>query len=1186
MTIRLKRLEIHGFKSFPASTEFAFDSGITAVIGPNGSGKSNIADAVRWVLGEQSYSNLRGRRAEDVIFSGSSSRAPLGMAEVSLTLDNADGDLPTPFHEVTVTRRAYRSGENQYLLNGARVRLKDVTEVTASLGQAYTVIGQGLVDAALSQRPEERRGLFEHAAGITGLRLKHAATARHLAETEANSQRLDDLLQEIEPRLRTLERQARQAREYARLRDDLREAYLSLYSALWQESVCRIATIEQAVMQSGQALAEADRAVETARNRQRDAAERAADAREARRSLDATLRERQQEAQAAAHQIDLREQRDASIAQQIGHLDDSALDLETRAAGISGQIADAGRERDANATALERLRRELDERTAALAGTIEQRDRLRSERASLAREHEYLQRQIVEIDAGRRYIDRRRQEIAEQIDTRERSRSGGEDDRSKLEEIVAGHAVTLSELAERERRLDEELATLVQEHEAEDQRRQEAARRLERIDHQIVERSARLEALERLRDSGAGLHAGTRAVLDGAQRGEIDGLVGTLASQISVPEDLETAIEAALGGHLQDLIVRTWRDAERAIAYLKDNQAGRATFQPLDTVRWRAGGSRPRLDQPGVLGVAADLISCADDVEPVVRGLLDRVVIAQDLRATRAVLARLRAGWSVVTLAGEVSRSSGSVTGGARVQHSGALARERDLRELPTEIDALRATREQAAVARVAVENVVARLVERQQHARSERQAVSREIGRLTLERDHAQRRIAEFDERRADTARAVEDLRATLAEIDEQIRSSEMTRASLAEQIDSVTRARDRLADEIDEIEQRIDADDAPRLSAEVERLDERQRALSQRWDDLRAQRQQIEWEQRGIVDRLARLRRDRESNAVEQERMRSERDRVVAAIADVRTRLAPLDEAIQEAEDAVEQARQEIERRQADARERERERDARQYDLRGEENQQALLLERAADALDAPEPVSLLDAHEVTDGFDRSRVEGRIERLRNQLRRIGTFGEEVIAQFEEESERHGFLRKQLDDVQRASISLRRLLAELEHAMSDEFDKTFGLVAQAFESTFRALFGGGQARLIRSYDDSNPGVDIVAQPPGKRLQSLALLSGGERALTAVALLFAILRVNPSPFCLLDEVDAALDESNVVRFREELRDLARQTQFVIVTHNRATIEGADTLYGITMGDDAVSRVISLKLPADALPVTG
>jgi chromosome segregation protein len=367
MTIRLKRLDLHGFKSFPGSTTFEFDSGITAIIGPNGSGKSNIADAMRWVLGEQSYSNLRGRRAEDVIFSGSSARAPLGMAEVSLTLDNPDGDLPTPFHEVTITRRAYRSGENQYLLNGARVRLKDITQITASLGQAYTVIGQGLVDAALSQRPEERRGLFEHAAGITGLRLKHAATARHLSETEANSERLEDLLREIEPRLRTLERQARQAREYARLRSDLSEAYLALYGALWHDACRRIAQARAAVEVAEEQLAVSERATLSARVTQRRLESKLAETRTRRRELAERLRELQHEEQTATHRLDLLDQRARSLGEQVEQLDASAHELDRRHAEIESQREAIERERQASDASIAQLRDELGERRAALA---------------------------------------------------------------------------------------------------------------------------------------------------------------------------------------------------------------------------------------------------------------------------------------------------------------------------------------------------------------------------------------------------------------------------------------------------------------------------------------------------------------------------------------------------------------------------------------------------------------------------------------------------------------------------------------------------------------------------------------------------------------------------------------------------------------------------------------------------
>jgi chromosome segregation protein len=1184
MTIRLKRLDLHGFKSFPGSTAFEFDSGITAIIGPNGSGKSNIADAVRWVLGEQSYSNLRGRRAEDVIFSGSSARSPLGMAEVSLTLDNPDGDLPTPFHEVTITRRAYRSGENQYLLNGARVRLKDIAQITASLGQAYTVIGQGLVDAALSQRPEERRGLFEHAAGITGLRLKHAATARHLSETEANSERLEDLLREIEPRLRTLERQARQAREHARVRSDLHTAYLTLYGALWHDACRRIGQARAAVEVAEEQLAAAESVALAARAAQRQLESKLAEHRERRRELEERLRELQHEEQTAAHRIDLLDHREKSLGEQVEQLDASIHGLDRRQAEIDTQRDSIERERQASDASVAQLRDELDERQAALAQVIDQRDRLEQSLAATSREHERVQRLIYEVDARRRYLDRHREEIARRHASLERELTGHDDRRTHLVDSAASHDAALAELARRREELEGEHGTLVRQRDAYRQQRQAIARRLDVVDHCIVERDARLEALERLRDSGAGLYAGTRAVLDAAKRGEISGLIGTLASQITVPAELEAALEAALGSHLQDLIVHTWRDAERAITYLKRTDAGRATLQPLDTVRWQPANSRPSLDHPGVLGVAADLIEFAPPIELVVRGLLDRVVVTEDLTATRAILSRLRPGWSVVTLAGEVSRSSGAVTGGARVRQSGTLARERDLRELPAEIEALRAERQRIDTERAASEAAEGDVSTRLDQLAADLQGVSRESGRLEIERDRIRRQIQEHDERWHQAAASIDELQTTLAEVDEEVAATGAERTDLERQERELLARRDRLAGELRQLDQRVAGDDLHRLESELDLLRERQRALDQRRGDLVSQSEQIARERCQAGQRRSELIRQREEIAGERTKLQRTLDETRSALDGLRARLEPVDCEIEEVAAAVERSRLEIDARANDERHRERERDIRRFDLRREENDLTLLLERAGDALDDPEPRALLEQQTPPEQFDRASSEARIDRLRAQLRRIGTFGDEVIEQYEHESERYGFLRKQLDDVQRASESLRALLSELERAMSDEFDKTFGQVAQAFEVTFRTLFGGGQARLVRAYDGESAGVDIIVQPPGKRLQSLALLSGGERALTAVALLFAILRVNPSPFCLLDEVDAALDESNVVRFRDELRDLSRRTQFVVVTHNRATIEGADTLYGITMGDDAVSRVISLKLPANA-PVT-
>ncbi|MCC6313618.1 MAG: AAA family ATPase, partial [Thermomicrobiales bacterium] len=708
---RLTRLEAHGFKSFANRTSFRFEPGITAVVGPNGSGKSNVADAVRWVLGEQGVGALRARRSDDVIFAGGQGRAPASMAEASLTFDNADGWLPIDFAEVTVTRRAFRGGENHYLINGKRVRLKDVAHLAAGLGHSHVVVGQGLVDAALSQRPEERRALFEHAADLAGLRLRVAEAGRNLTETESNSARVDDLLTELEPRLALLRRAARQAADYRDARTELqtlqrghlagllRTALAALDTARTQEAVAAhdAAAVHDAVQQTIQTGADARTDAETARV----ALERHETTR---RDLDERSRRRR-------HERDLACERAAALDRRRQDMADTQQGLDEQAAAVAAD--------------LDGLACELATLAAELAATGERSTELTKAVAAARAERARLERAVGERDRRRAAIERDRAAVSQRNAVLTQKREGGAAERERLRaaeteraervaaletDVAAAETAASDEIA-RLATLDRALADLT-----ETERRTAAdlaatADRAAAAERALHEATARLTALRRLHESGAGLHAGVRATLAAAATGALSGVLGTVAESIAAPADLDTAIEVALGSHLQDIIVRRWRDAEAAIAYLKRGGAGRATFQPLETVTTaRRAVPERALAIPGVRGVAADLVRCDADRRVVVDALLGRTLVVDDLPAARAVLPLLAGGWSTVTLGGEIARSGGSVTGGAAVRESGMLGRERELRELPTQVEALRAKLIRARDAKTAADATGSRL--------------------------------------------------------------------------------------------------------------------------------------------------------------------------------------------------------------------------------------------------------------------------------------------------------------------------------------------------------------------------------------------------------------------------------------------------------------------------------------------
>ena len=1187
---RLTRLEIQGFKSFLNRTVFAFEPGITGVVGPNGSGKSNVADAVRWVLGEQGQHALRAKKTEDIIFSGGQGRAPAGMAEATLTFDNTDGWLPIEFTEVSVTRRAFRTGESQYLINGRKVRLKDVALLTAGLGQSHVVVGQGLVDAALSLRAEERRGLFEHAADLSGLRLKVAEAERNLAETDANTARLSDLLIELEPRLKTLERAARQAKEWQSLRDRLRDLQGAHYRTALEAAKAALSDAQVEAETAARAVDAADEEVvrlaaasERASTRLTTARERLSQHDERRSALEDRLRRQTHERDLAAARIEALSKRRADMVDAREGLDERVENVAAELARLQIDLRDLERSTTESREAAARHNREVNARRQARA-VIETR------LAAASRELAESERQEVEVARRRAVLVERGESLTAE---HERLR-GAVAERgiriSVLEADVATADVATSTDCERITALDGRIAELVAELDAATRQATSLRTDAERLGRGLGEASTRLEVLQRLHESGTGLHGGVREVLAAADDGRLNGILGTVAGLLVVPATVEIAVEVALGSRLQDVVVDTWSNAEAAIAHLKQSAAGRATFQPLDTVR--AGGADTLSNEiqrlPGVLGIAATLVSAPPDLAPVVAALLGRTLVVDDLATARAALRHLVPGWSVVTLTGEIARSGGSVTGGSATRESGTLARERELRELP---DAIARLESDLAIARDRAdeaESVVRAILNTRRNADGERaalQAAARERRQL---RDRLASWLTELRAEQERFERHWEDLGADRERA--LTGQEELDRESLrvAETKQRSARVREESAAELSILMGAIA--DLERAAAEEGRrlagLEERLRGERRREAGLRSQERALADELALRDERGAALDREREALAADHARLSSEVAASIDALTTATEEREPMRMETMGAEIAAGRLAESREAARAALVERNRERDHVGFALERAKQELDILRDRIIDDLDltdADEVLTWTPSSITTPVSDR---EAEITRLRERLRRVGYVGEDAVADYERENTQQAFLREQLADVEGAAAALRDLLADLRLTMRARFDETFAKVAAAFAEAFATLFGGGTAQLVLTTGDGSaePGIDIIAQPPGKRLQSLALLSGGERALTAAALLFAILKVNPVPFCLLDEVDAALDEANVVRFREQLRELAQQTQIIVVTHNRGTIEIADTLYGVSMSADGVSQVLSLRmsesLPAD------
>lgn len=1197
--MHLKRLEIQGFKTFASRTVIDFRHGVTAIVGPNGSGKSNISDAVRWVMGEQSFATLRCKRTEELLFSGGPRRAPAGLAEVSLTFDNSDRLLPLDFDEVTFTRRATRAGDNEYFINRAKVRLRDILEASEPLGGSYTIINQGLVDTALTLRPEERRRLFEDAAEIGSFEARKQETERRLRETDANMQRVVDVLSELEPRVRSLKRQAGQARQYRELGTELQGLLRLHYAALWRAAQESLRQALQQVGQSEQRLQAAREAQTASSAALREVRSSLRELRERLGGLHQTSSELHQQAEIAQRELAVSNERHAALARRAEESERSLQELTTRAEEASREYEQA-QERLREAEALLQQRRELvEEREGALARqeaarrelaqTLKQaQDAAFKAATTLAQLHtriEQLQQQRSQLEAERETLQlglQQSETVLQQAKAQaEQAQQNYETARQQLESLQHEEETLRSGLEQlrRDRAAADEAVA--------------AARR------SLADVEARRDSLERLARSYAGVFAGVKAAMQWAERNNRPGFV-LVSSIIRTPPELETAIEVALGSRLQHIVVERWEDAEAAIAELKRSNAGRATFMPLDSLRVSERPSSYQSRNADVLGVAVELVEFDEHYRVVVQQLLGRTLVVRDLPTARLELRQLGSGWVIVTLGGEQVNTGGSVTGGAQTRESGALRRERELRELPQQVAAAQQRVKELEQAQKQVVEQLSQAEQRLRQFEAQRREAQRNAESLRNALNSAQRAVE----------RAEQDLnwqRSRVANANNNLQALEAQATSLAESLAAAETAQAQAEAHLAEVRARQEAEagadtlaqsELNTLRAELAAAQAEVNAGRTICNGLRQTLERVVRQRDESATRLAEAQRERDQIAPLRARLEQNHAELLAQIDLLRQDIGPAEEVLQERE----QRQAELEAQEAELTAALLAQEA-EYNRAVLEQQRALdrietLKERAkSDQIDIEALEAELQNAEQSEQSEPPSAEA-IQQMRERIARLGNVNPLALEEYEEASERQAFLTAQLDDLRRAQHSLRELIAELDEAMAERFLTTFEAVAVEFERSFTQLFGGGtaQLRLVREGDDSQEannghsangafdfdkrpvtGVEIIARPPGKRSQNISLLSGGERTLTAAALLLAILRVNPSPFCILDEMDAALDESNVGRFREALLEMSERTQFIVITHNRGTIEAASTLYGISMGDDSASRVISLKL---------
>ncbi len=1194
--MRLKHLELQGYKSFANRTEFLFDEQITAIVGPNGTGKSNIADALRWVLGEQSYSTLRAKRTEDMIFAGSDGRPRLGMAEVTVTLDNADGALPIEFTEVTLTRRAYRSGENEYFLNGARVRLRDILELldAAGLGRSrYLVIGQGLVDAALALRPDQRRELIDEAAGIRPYQLKRDNALVKLAETEANMVRVNDILNELTPRLRRLEAHAERAYEHARLSQELEELLGAWHGYQWHraqeqlhEAKTRHQNTRQLITRYEAELRALNHQVLECRAEREAQRGRLAEL----RREEARLRTQYEETR---RNLAVRQERARLLTGQRDELESEVATLRHQWEAARAELAEAQEKVRRLEEESARRSAELEERRAAVQHLEAQRESLRAKLTTSQARLMELASRLADHRGRLALLEQRHSELQHAVD----------EGRATVAELEA----RLTSLRDEQREAEMRLTTLRTALTESGSRVTALRARLEEVQAQAAERQAQrdraAEALNRLLSSREALaDARARAMASDAALGEIlqRHKGRRLVDVLQVPEELEQAVEAALGDRLWSVVVDSRAQALRALHELWEAGGGRVSFLPLDSLR--PSGARRRLpgDQAGVLGRLAELVECPARYQPAVEALLGATWLVEDLEVAFG-LRESAPDARFVTRRGEVLEPSGVIIGSPAQAGSGLLTHEREWRELTPQIEELDAAHKahEAATTAAAEGSELGELeAEEQRLADQVRQA---EAGAAEL-RNQATQVEQELAWRRSLLERSQAELEAVAGAVEAQrasLAADEPAYAAHLSELEALQSELGRL-EQAQRLRELAAAETAAAVAAQE--LAAGKGELHARWQELA----RLEGRLKARSERLEAVTRETQSLADEIGRLDAEQQELFEALSAQESQIQPAEEALEE----MRQKERELEQKLSQVRERLRQAVMSEAEIaaevsRWEERLTHLRAEIAADlellavredhplqlALELPTDLSPLPAVTVVpEGLER-----QVQDLKRRLRALGPVDPDIIAEYEATRERYEFLTEQMEDLHKAAEDLGHVISQLDQIMTERFNETFEAVSGAFSRYFTALFGGGSARLVRvdvpagdtATKKSGPppksetldqvGVEIIARPPGKRPQPLALLSGGERALTAVALIFALLEVSKTPFCLLDEVDAMLDEANVGRFRQALQRLAQRVQFILITHNRTTIEAAHTIYGVSMSADGVSQVISLKL---------
>lgn len=1177
----LKSIEVQGFKSFANRIKFDFHNGITGIVGPNGSGKSNVADAVRWVLGEQRIKQLRGGTMQDVIFSGTENRKPLSYASVAITLDNTDHKLPVEFKEVTVTRKLYRSGESEYLINGTVCRLKDINEMFYDTGigkEGYSIIGQGQIDKILSGKPEERRELFDEAAGIVKFKRRKNMSMKKLDTERQNLVRVNDILSELEKQIGPLQKQSETAKEYLKKKDELKNYDINMFLLETDRIKTQLKDVDDKLEIATGELEEKRQTYENTRTTYEQIELQTEEIEESIENSKRQLNETTLLKQQLEGQINVLNEQIRAVRMNDEHYDSRVQAIQTEIAGkkasieelkekrvqIQEQLKEKNEQDESAQKELVLIQTEIAELSEGIERTQTEIMELLNNRATTKAKIQHYDTTLEQLKTRRAQISRKYLEIKSEAENRNTDLAEQEAKLKQVTETINTHKARIVEN-------EQEIARLQQELNAQ----QEKFRVGQTAYHR---ESSRLESLKNITERYDGYGNSIRRVM--SRKNEVKGLHGVVADIVKVEKEYEIAVETALGGSIQNIVTADEDTAKQMIAYLKQNKFGRATFLPLSALNGKNTISKPEaLKEPGVVGVADTLVQVDGQYKNLANHLLGRTLVVDQIDHGIAIARKYRQSIRIVTLEGELINPGGAMSGGAFKNSSNLLSRRREIEEFEKTVALLKKDLQDA-------EHQVEMTKAKRAECYEENDQLQLELQKVYVVQNTARMSVEQVQKQQLELKQRHDNYKREEAQLEAELQALDEDENSIQLELETSEQLEKELSDRIDTMQKQLEEarkrETVSQKQSEEVHLSYAGLEQQDSFFEENMQRMEEEWVK---AETELRTLDENKVNGAKEIREKEEKieeiRKTIENSAELFTEIKSEIEEFSQKKDALNKKHKEILNQREELSGQIADLDKEVFRLGSRKEEYEASSEKQINYMWEEYELTYNRALELRDEnlTDLSFMKKSVQRLKNEIRQLGHVNVNAIEDYKNVSERYEFLHTQHEDLIEAEAALVKLIEELDEAMRKQFTEQFAKIAKEFDIVFKELFGGGKGTLELQEDEDilEAGIRIIAQPPGKKLQNMMQLSGGEKALTAISLLFAIQNLKPSPFCLLDEIEAALDDSNVTRYAQYLHKLTKNTQFIVITHRRGTMTAADRLYGITMQEKGVSTLVSVDL---------